>query len=66
VNLKIKSAQSFRCAHRGRVCVCVHRGECSNVYKYLRLYCVSQKNHIYDKLDEREEKQAVSLQPAIK
>jgi hypothetical protein len=23
VNLKIKSAQSFRGAHRGRVCVCV-------------------------------------------
>jgi hypothetical protein len=43
VNLKIKSAQSFEGAHRGRVCVCVHRGECSYVYKYLRLYCVSQK-----------------------
>jgi hypothetical protein len=41
VNLKIKSAQSFEGAHRGRVCVCVHRGECSYVYKYLRLYCVS-------------------------
>jgi hypothetical protein len=23
VNLKIKSAQFFRCAHRGRVCMCV-------------------------------------------
>jgi hypothetical protein len=28
VNLKIKSARSFRCAHRGRVCVCVHIDEC--------------------------------------
>jgi hypothetical protein len=43
VNLKIKLAQSFRHAHRGRVCVCVHRGECSYVYEYLCLYSVSQK-----------------------
>jgi hypothetical protein len=43
VNLKIKSAQSFGCAHRGSVCVCVHRGECSYVYEYLCLYCVSKK-----------------------
>jgi hypothetical protein len=41
MNLKIKSAQSFRGAHRDRVCVCVHRGECSYTYKYLRLYHVS-------------------------
>jgi hypothetical protein len=43
MNLKIKPAQSFGSAHRARVCVCVHRGECSYVYEYLRLYCVSQK-----------------------
>jgi hypothetical protein len=24
VNLKIKPAQSFECAHRGSMCVCVH------------------------------------------
>jgi hypothetical protein len=24
---------------------CVHRGECSYVYEYLRLYCVSQKKN---------------------
>jgi hypothetical protein len=41
MNLKIKSAQSFRGAHRDRVCVYVHRGECSYTYKYLRLYHVS-------------------------
>jgi hypothetical protein len=35
VNLKIKSSRSFRCAHRGRVYVCVHRNEYSYVYKYL-------------------------------
>jgi hypothetical protein len=43
VNLNIKSTQSFRGAHRGRVCVCIYRGECSYVYEYLRLYCVSKK-----------------------
>jgi hypothetical protein len=42
VNLKMKSVKSFRCAYRSRVCVCVHRGEHSYVYEYLRLYCVSQ------------------------
>jgi hypothetical protein len=26
VNLKIKPAQSFRCAHRSRVCICVFIG----------------------------------------
>jgi hypothetical protein len=26
VNLKIKPVQSFRCAHKGRVCVCVFIG----------------------------------------
>jgi hypothetical protein len=42
VNINIKPSQSFRCAHRDRVCVCVHKGECSYVYEYLCLYCVSQ------------------------
>jgi hypothetical protein len=37
VNPKIKSVQSFRVAHRGRIYVCVHKDECSYVYKYLRL-----------------------------
>jgi hypothetical protein len=43
VNLKIKSVQSFVGAHKGRVCVCVHRDEYSYVYNYLHLYCVSKK-----------------------
>jgi hypothetical protein len=43
VNLKIKPTLSFRYAHRGRVRMCVHRGEYSFVYEYLRLYCVSKK-----------------------
>jgi hypothetical protein len=42
VNFKIKSTQSFECAHRGRICACVFiEGECSYVYEYLRLYCVT-------------------------
>jgi hypothetical protein len=36
VNLKIKSAQSFGCAHRGRLCVCVFIGVsahmCMSIY----------------------------------
>jgi hypothetical protein len=45
VILKIKPAQSFEGTHRGRVCVrvCIYRGECSNIYKYLHLCCVSKK-----------------------
>jgi hypothetical protein len=28
------------------VCTCIHRGKCSYVYEYLRLYCVtSEKTH---------------------
>jgi hypothetical protein len=34
MNLKIKPTQSFKDTHRG---------ECSYVYKYLYLYCVSKK-----------------------
>jgi hypothetical protein len=29
INLKVKPAQSFGCTHKSRVCVYVHRGECS-------------------------------------
>jgi hypothetical protein len=34
VNHKIKSAQSFEGAHRNRMYVCVHRGECSLILFY--------------------------------
>jgi hypothetical protein len=37
INFKIKPTQYFRDAHRDRVCVCVHMGECSYVYEYLCL-----------------------------
>jgi hypothetical protein len=43
MNLKIKSAQSFGVTHKVMVCVCVHKGECSYIYEYLRLYCICQK-----------------------
>jgi hypothetical protein len=36
VNLKIKTAQSFRYTHKNRMYVCVHKGECSYMYEYLR------------------------------
>jgi hypothetical protein len=42
VNLKIKPAQSFKCAHRDSVCTRVYRSVYSNIYKYLCLYCVSR------------------------
>jgi hypothetical protein len=35
VNLKIKSTQSFGCAHRSRMCVCAHMSECSYEHEYL-------------------------------
>jgi hypothetical protein len=44
VNLKINLAQSFRGVYRGRVYVCVHMGEYSYVYEYIRFYCVSKKS----------------------
>jgi hypothetical protein len=48
VNLNIKPTQSFRDAHRDMMCVCVYRSECSYVYEYLRLYCVSKKmNYLF-------------------
>jgi hypothetical protein len=37
VNLRIKSAQSFRYAPMNRVCVYIHKNEYSYIYKYLRL-----------------------------
>jgi hypothetical protein len=46
VNLKINPAQFFRCAHMNMVCmrVCIYRSECSYMYEYLCLYCVSKKD----------------------
>jgi hypothetical protein len=41
VNLKIKSAQSFRCAHRDRLCVRVFVGVSAR--EYLCLYCIFKK-----------------------
>jgi hypothetical protein len=41
VNLKIKPSQSFVYAHRSTMCV--YRSECSYMYEYLYLYCVSKK-----------------------
>jgi hypothetical protein len=41
VNIKINPVQSFRGAHRGRVCVRVFLGV--SVHEYLCLYCISQK-----------------------
>jgi hypothetical protein len=46
VNLKIKLTQSFRDAHRDRVFMCVHKSECSYMYEYLYLYCVSKIDRI--------------------
>jgi hypothetical protein len=45
VNLKIRTAQSFRCAHNSRVCVhiFIRMNDHIYIYKYLCLYCVSQK-----------------------
>jgi hypothetical protein len=39
INLKIKSAQSFRYAHKNRVYVFI-RSDCSYVYEYLSLCIV--------------------------
>ena len=38
-------AQSFRGAHRGRVCVCVHRGDCMRVYMSACICTVLKKNY---------------------
>jgi hypothetical protein len=62
VNLKIKLIQSFKSAHRDRVCVCafieisahrgrmyvcVHRNEYSYMYEYHYLYCVSKNQIVF-------------------
>jgi hypothetical protein len=48
VNLNIKSAQSFRGAHRGRVCVCVFIGVsahmCMSIYVYTVFLKKSDRN----------------------
>jgi hypothetical protein len=41
VNLKIKSTQSFRGAHRNRMYTYAHRDEYSYIYEYLQ--CLSKK-----------------------
>jgi hypothetical protein len=46
VNLKIKSVQSFRDAHRGRMSVCVHKGGRLYVKEYLCLYCIFKKKKL--------------------
>jgi hypothetical protein len=28
------------------MCACIYRGECSYIYEYLRLYCVSKKYNL--------------------
>jgi hypothetical protein len=45
VNFKIKLTQSFKCTHRGRVCIRVFIGVSSYIYiyEYLCLYCISKK-----------------------
>jgi hypothetical protein len=55
MNLKIKPAQSFGGANRGRMCVCVHMDKCSYTYEYLRLYCVSKKYYKLPKVTWDEE-----------
>jgi hypothetical protein len=47
VNLKIKSTQSFRCAYKSKMYVCIYRSECSYIYKYLYLYYISEKSLTY-------------------
>jgi hypothetical protein len=41
MNLKIKSVQSFKNAHKSKMCVYV--SECSYIYKYLYLYHILKK-----------------------
>jgi hypothetical protein len=43
VNLKIKSAQSFGCAHRGRLCVCVFIGVSAHMCMSIYIYTVFLK-----------------------
>jgi hypothetical protein len=44
VNLKIKSTQSFKNVHRGRICVCMFIGVSDHIYIYIHInICVSKK-----------------------
>jgi hypothetical protein len=45
MNLKIKPTQSFRYAHRGKVCVCVHRGEYLYIYMSIYICIMFLKNN---------------------
>jgi hypothetical protein len=47
VNLKIKPAQSFGGAHRGRVCVCVFIGVSARTCMSIYVYTVFLKKRIY-------------------
>jgi hypothetical protein len=49
INLNIKSTQSFRCVYSGMVCmyVCIYRIECSFMYKYMCLYCMTTKKKYF-------------------
>jgi hypothetical protein len=48
VNLKIKPTQSFRGAHRGRICVCVFIGVSAHTYMSICVCTVFlKKNHIF-------------------
>jgi hypothetical protein len=44
VNLKIKSTQSFRCVHRGRMCVRVFIGVSDRMCMSICVYTVFLKN----------------------
>jgi hypothetical protein len=44
VNLKIKTAQSFECTHRDRMCVCVHISEWSYVSVFVHFLKKIYKN----------------------
>jgi hypothetical protein len=46
MNLKIKTAQSFRCAHRGRVCVRVFIGMSVRIYMSICVYTVFLKKNV--------------------
>jgi hypothetical protein len=47
VNLKIKSAQPFRYAHRNRLCVCVFIEVSAHTYISIYVYTVFLKKHEY-------------------
>jgi hypothetical protein len=46
VNLKIKSAQSFRCAHRDKVCIHVFLEVSNYTYISIYVYTVFLKKHV--------------------